>query len=35
MDKGKKTTDMEYRLLGSTGIKVSVISFGNLINTTT
>jgi aryl-alcohol dehydrogenase-like predicted oxidoreductase len=35
MDKDKKKTDMEYRLLGSAGIKVSVISFGNMINTTT
>ena len=24
--------DMEYRQLGSTGIKVSVISFGNWVN---
>lgn len=27
--------DMEYRQLGSTGIKVSVISFGNWVNSNT
>ncbi len=27
--------DMEYRLLGPTGIKVSVISFGNWVNSNT
>jgi aryl-alcohol dehydrogenase-like predicted oxidoreductase len=35
MDKDSQKPDMEYRFLGPTGIKVSVISFGNWVNSNT
>lgn len=35
MDKDTQKPDMEYRNLGPTGIKVSVISFGNWVNSNT
>lgn len=35
MDTNEKKHDMEYRNLGPTGLKVSVISYGNWVNSNT